>query len=75
MQFEASLEVSTLGPTYRLRGVTVHHGGAHAGHYTSYVRASDDCWYHCDDEQKPQRVSSNVVFRAQAYVLIYEREP
>ena len=58
---------------YHLRGVIEHHGAqAGGGHYTSYVRACNNSWYHCDDEQSPQQVSIDRVLRAQAYVLVYE---
>eukprot|EP00973_Karenia_brevis_P076175 10579623-Karenia_brevis.AAC.1 len=58
---------------YHLRGVLKHHGvDAGSGHYTSYVRTGDHLWYHFDDEEGPQQVSTERVLNAQAYVLVYE---
>jgi ubiquitin C-terminal hydrolase len=36
---------------YRLAVVTIHHGKAFGGHYTSFFRWGDD-WYHYDDLRK-----------------------
>ena len=59
---------------YDLRSVIVHHGEAGAGHYTAFVRAADNYWYHCDDSCQP-RLCRHVseVLRCQAYMLMYER--
>ena len=59
---------------YDLRSVIVHHGEAGGGHYTAFVRAADNHWYHCDDALPP-RLCRHVseVLRCQAYMLMYVR--
>ena len=59
--------------TYDLRSVIVHHGDAGGGHYTAFVRAQDNLWYHCNDEEAPKTCSTEQALRAQAYMLVYER--
>ena len=62
------------GPTYSLRAVVVHIGGGTGGHYVSYVRASDECWYFYNDSAVPQRVPDpRTVLQKEAYMLFYER--
>jgi hypothetical protein len=59
---------------YDLRAVVVHIGERpRSGHYISYVRAQDGAWYRCDDARQPERCSFDVVQRAEAYMLFYER--
>ena len=73
VSFETVLPVAPDLPPYRLSGVIEHHGKrAGGGHYASFVRPPDNFWYHCDDEARPQRVSTETVLAAQAYVLVYE---
>ena len=73
VDFSTPLLVPNGDAPYHLRGVIEHHGAqAGGGHYTSYVRACNNSWYHCDDEQSPQQVSIDRVLHAQAYVLVYE---
>ena len=73
VDFEVLLRVPEADAPDHLRGVIQHHGAeAYGGHYTSYVRASDNFWYHCDDNRSPQRVPVEQMLAAEAYVLIYE---
>ena len=75
VSFETILLVQHGQPPFHLRGVIEHHGEeAAGGHYTAYVRATDNFWYFCDDRISPRgcRVSTDQVLRAQAYVLVYE---
>ena len=60
---------------YELRSVVVHKGHApQAGHYVCYIRAQDNRWYLCDDNQPPQKLLNTAsVLCQQAYMLIYER--
>ena len=60
---------------YDLRSVLVHHGDQPGGgHYTSYVRAQDNFWYHCDDrDERPRRSATEEVLAARAYMLFYEK--
>ena len=62
------------GETYDLRSVIVHEGVAGGGHYTSFVRAGDNFWYHVDDRATPERQRSvAAVLGHEAYMLIYEK--
>ena len=62
------------GETHDLRSVIVHEGVAGGGHYTCFVRAGDNFWYHCDDRAKPERQRSvEAVLAQEAYVLLYEK--
>eukprot|EP00973_Karenia_brevis_P005065 696565-Karenia_brevis.AAC.1 len=73
VDFETLLLVPDGHAPYHLRGVIEHHGReARGGHYTACVRASNNFWYFCDDWKAPQRVSTERVRCAQAYVLVYE---
>ena len=73
VSFETVLLASVDQPPYHLRGVIVHAGGAGGGHYTAYVRATDNHWYFCDDFEVPCRVGVDRVLSAEAYMLFYER--
>ena len=73
VSYETLLVVDVNQPAYHLRGVVEHHGDAGGGHYTSIVRAPDNFWYRCDDEQSPERVPTASALNAQAMVLVYER--
>ena len=69
VHFEVLLRVPHADAPYHSRGVIQHHGPeANGGHYTSYVRASDNFWYHCNDN----RSLVEQMLAAEAYVLIYE---
>ena len=72
VSFENFFYVSA-ADTYHLRSVIVHHGDAGGGHYTAYVRADDNHWYHCNDAADPQLTNSHGVLQAEAYPLIYEK--
>ena len=71
VSFETMLPVAP-GTQYHLRSVVVHTGPVGGGHYTSYVRGSDNYWYFCDDSSDPRRCPTEEVLRAQAYMLFYE---
>ncbi len=73
VHFETLLPVARGHAPYHLRGVIEHHGeAAGGGHYTSFMRAADHFWYYCNDGDSPQRVPTDIVLAAQAYVLVYE---
>ena len=73
VQYETVFLPEHLETAYHLRGVVEHHGNAGGGHYTSMVRAPDNYWYRCDDEESPARVSTGTALKAQAMILVYER--
>ncbi len=62
-----------------LRAVVVHQGDkpasddANAGHYTAYVRAQDNYWYHCDDAKRPRQCFGAEALDAEAYMLFFEQ--
>jgi hypothetical protein len=56
--------------TYHLQSIIVHAGGAHGGHYYSYVKAANGIWFEMNDERVSQ-VSLSTVLAANAYVLFY----
>ena len=62
-----------LDAIYDLRSVIVHHAATVGGHYTSFVRAQNNCWYHCDDARTPELSTTERALAAQAYMLLYER--
>ena len=72
VSFETLLPLDAVH-TYDLRSVIVHTGHVGGCHYTAFVRARDNLWYHCDDEAAPRMCSTEEALRAQAYMLVYER--
>ena len=62
--------------TYSLRSVVEHLGeDSSTGHYVSYCQLKDPrSWVLCSDENV-QRVHTDRVRKAQAYMLFYERSP
>ena len=73
VSYETLFAVDATQPAYHLRGVVEHHGDAGGGHYTSIVRAPDNIWYRCDDEQSPESIATASALNAQAMILVYER--
>ncbi|KAL8291726.1 hypothetical protein RQP46_001984 [Phenoliferia psychrophenolica] len=66
---------SQTGPSYRLYGVVLHSGGGpHSGHYTAYVKASNNQWHHMNDDMVTPAASSAPINHKSAYVLFYCRE-
>ncbi|KAI9032431.1 hypothetical protein DFJ74DRAFT_334854 [Hyaloraphidium curvatum] len=67
---------------FRLRGVVVHMGGLHSGHYIAYVRvpvppkegeeAPGEAWVYASDTHV-REASLEEALRAEAYLLFYER--
>ncbi|OIR58648.1 MAG: Ubiquitin carboxyl-terminal hydrolase [Amphiamblys sp. WSBS2006] len=57
---------------YDLVGVVVHHGSFGSGHYTAYCRDSEG-WSHYDDT-RVRRASVGEVFKAQCYILVYQKK-
>ncbi|GAA5914703.1 UBP-type zinc finger domain-containing protein [Sporobolomyces salmoneus] len=74
----ANLDYPTLAlksPTnqnrYNLLSVVAHEGSLSQGHYTTYVRGTDD-FFHIDDE-KVRRCGLKEVQSSKAYLLVYSR--
>lgn len=58
---------------YDLYSLIVHHGGgAHSGHYFSFVQSRAGEWM-CMDDSSAARVGAHVVQQQQAYVLFYRQ--
>ena len=76
VSFETLLPVATDRPPYHLRAIVLHDGDAGTGHYTAYVRAVTNKWYHCNDKKKPREVGISEVLSEtsseQAYVPFFE---
>ncbi|GAA5932515.1 UBP-type zinc finger domain-containing protein [Sporobolomyces koalae] len=56
---------------YNLLSVVAHEGSLSQGHYTTYVRGTDD-FFHIDDE-KVRRAGLKEVLGSKAYLLVYSR--
>ena len=60
---------------YRLYAVLVHVGSSmHSGHYFSYVRSPNNCWYKADDTTMTQCDLNHVLKQHGAYILCYIKE-
>ncbi|KAJ0788641.1 putative ubiquitinyl hydrolase 1 [Helianthus annuus] len=73
MQFPFSLDMSpylsSSTSEFELFAVVTHSGKLDAGHYSTYLRLSNQ-WYKCDDAWVTQ-VSENIVRAAQGYMMFY----
>ncbi|GAA5846127.1 hypothetical protein JCM5353_004664 [Sporobolomyces roseus] len=56
---------------FNLMSVVAHEGSLSQGHYTTYVRGTDD-FLHIDDE-KVRRAGLSEVLNSKAYLLVYSR--
>jgi len=57
---------------YRLKGVSIHSGGLHGGHYYAMCRSKNGKWYNCNDSSVSE-VSLETVLSETPYCLFYER--
>ena len=73
VDFETLLLVGSNMPPYHLRALLVHQGHAGGGHYTSYVRSTNNAWYYCNDEPSPRKAISSEVWKAEASMCFYEQ--
>ncbi|ORC93816.1 ubiquitin hydrolase [Trypanosoma theileri] len=55
-------DVKNLGTKYELRSVIIHQGGAHSGHYLSYVHIGEE-WI-CFNDNSVSRVNEKIVMQA-----------
>ena len=75
--FDMSPYLSGYSPhkyTYELYGVINHIGNMNNGHYTSFVKNSQNEWYHFDDEVIKRVSSNNFLKTPHAYCLFYRRK-
>lgn len=70
-----SLRRHTRNKSLRLIGVVCHIGTMTSGHYTSYVRGSNDRWYRCNDSIITEAQPLDVVNNPNAYLLFFTTEP
>ena len=73
VRFAEILQVDPGAVSYHLCGLIQHGGVAGGGHYTAYVRVTGEQWFLFDDACEPRAVSTQELYNAQPYVLIYER--
>lgn len=59
---------------YTLFGVANHMGDVNGGHYTAYVRFSNDKWMCCNDSAVSEMSASQIVSPS-AYCLFYRKRP
>ena len=58
---------------YDLYGVCNHSGGVLGGHYTSYIKSSNNSWYHFNDQSVDKIADSNVK-SPKAYCFFYRKK-
>ncbi|GAA6039238.1 hypothetical protein JCM8097_003221 [Rhodosporidiobolus ruineniae] len=73
IDYPAAAKTNPLNATslYNLTAVVAHEGTLSQGHYTSYVRGTDDFFALDDDKVRRARISE--VLAAKAYLLVYSR--
>jgi ubiquitin C-terminal hydrolase len=56
---------------YDLYGICNHSGGAHGGHYTSFVKIEDGRWFHFNDTDVKEVKDLNHLISPKAYCFFY----
>jgi ubiquitin carboxyl-terminal hydrolase 8 len=59
---------------YDLFGVCNHMGGVMGGHYTAYVRNSENQWLHCNDRNVDVVQNPEIIIAPMAYCLFYRKK-
>ena len=59
---------------YELYGISNHSGNVNGGHYTSYVKNANGTWYHFNDTNVSEIVSTDTLISPQAYCLFYRKK-
>eukprot|EP01080_Neovahlkampfia_damariscottae_P004359 gene4359-7715_t len=63
---------------FDLKSIIVHSGSSpNSGHYTCYIKNSDEIWYECNDnvitkQRKHEPVLKDKMIKKNAYILFYE---
>jgi ubiquitin C-terminal hydrolase len=57
---------------YDLYGVCNHFGNVLGGHYTSFVKNTNEKWYHYNDTQVQHIENTNILINPMAYCLFYK---
>jgi len=76
-ELDLSKYVSGYNPrqyVYNLYGICNHSGGPMGGHYTSYVKNSENEWIHFNDVNLEKDVSQNRIITPKAYCLFYRKK-
>jgi ubiquitin C-terminal hydrolase len=58
---------------YDLYGVCNHGGSALGGHYTSFVKNSNDKWYHYNDTSVSEVIQQQQIISSKAYCFFYRK--
>jgi ubiquitin C-terminal hydrolase len=59
---------------YDLYGIGNHSGGPSGGHYTSYVKNSENEWIHFNDVNLEKGISKSRIITPKAYCLFYRKK-
>jgi ubiquitin carboxyl-terminal hydrolase 8 len=59
---------------YDLYGVCNHMGGVMGGHYTAFIRNSENEWYHCNDRNTELIENPKSIVTPMAYCLFYRKK-
>ena len=73
---EPALHVESDGEslTFHAYATVCHHGKCiDSGHYIAHVKAGDDHWYYCSDDEV-YRISQEKALSSEAYIIFYRRE-
>lgn len=57
---------------YFLFAVVNHHGTLESGHYTSFIRLTEDQWFDCDDHIIKKSTIEDVT-KSEGYLLFYHK--
>ncbi len=59
---------------YDLYAVCNHSGGTNGGHYTSFVKTSNNEWVHFNDTNVERNININKIVTPKAYCLFYRKQ-
>ena len=59
---------------YDLYGICNHMGGVMGGHYTAFVKNSENNWLHCNDRNVEDVQSPETIITPMAYCLFYRKK-
>jgi ubiquitin carboxyl-terminal hydrolase 8 len=59
---------------YDLYGICNHMGGVMGGHYTAFIRNSENVWYHCNDRNIEHVENPSSIITPMAYCLFYRKK-
>ena len=59
---------------YDLYGICNHMGGVMGGHYTAFIRNSENQWYHCNDMNVELVEKPETIITPMAYCLFYRKK-